>query len=327
MPDTVEIEIPEAQTAEPVDKQALQTLMRRSDGPGLRRIGIHFALIAATGTLVMASLGTWWLLPAMLPHGILLGYLFAAEHETTHRTAFRSRWLNEAVHWIAGLVIVLPPSFYRAFHFEHHRFTQDPDRDPELGTKKVETWPGYLRYMTGWTYWQRGVMGLVNGVLGRAEAPYIGPRDKTLIVRDCRIMAAVYAAAALSAIWLGPWPLYLWLGPLLLAQPVVRMWIVTEHTGCPYTSNPTVADMLRNTRTTHTNALMRLINWNMSYHAEHHSYPAVPFHALPKLHALIGDRVETQTSGYRAFHTGWWRRLYASAAHESAGETAVPPRT
>ncbi len=310
--------------SEPVDKQVLQVLMRRSDGPGLRQAGLHFGLIACTGVLVVAALGTWWLLLAMLLHGIGLVYLFAAEHETAHRTAFKSRLLNETVIWISGVIVLLPPSFYRAFHFEHHRHTQDPERDPELRFKHVERWPGYLLYMSGATYWQRGIQGFVLGVFGKAEAPYIGPRDRTLIVRDCRIMAAVYAAAGISTIWLGPWPLYLWAVPVVIAQPFDRMWIIAEHTGCRNTVDPSVADMFHNTRTTHTNAVMRFLNWNMGYHAEHHAYAAVPFHALPKLNKLVDERIETRTPGYRAFHTWWWRGMRGDAKRSGTGdETAA----
>ncbi len=310
--------------SEPVDKQVLQVLMRRSDGPGLRQAGLHFGLIACTGVLVVAALGTWWLLLAMLLHGIGLVYLFAAEHETAHRTAFKSRLLNETVIWISGIAVLLPPAFYRAFHFEHHRHTQDPDRDPELRFKHVERWPGYLLYMSGATYWQRGIQGFVLGVFGKAEAPYIGPRDRTLIVRDCRIMAAVYAAAGISTIWLGPWPLYLWAVPVVIAQPFDRMWIIAEHTGCRNTVDPSVADMFHNTRTTHTNAVMRFLNWNMGYHAEHHAYAAVPFHALPKLNKLVDERIETRTPGYRAFHTWWWRGMRGDAKRSGTGdETAA----
>ena len=310
--------------AGPVDGQALRALMRRSDGPGLRRAGLHFGLIGCTGALVVAASGTWWLWPAMVLHGIPLVFLFAAEHETAHRTAFKTRWLNEAVIWISGLVVVLPPAYYRAFHFAHHRHTQDPERDPELRFRTVERWPGYLLYMSGATYWRSGVANLAQGVFGRAEAPFIGPRDAKLIVRDCRIMVALYAAAGIGAVWLGPWPLTLWLGPVLLAQPVNRMWIAAEHTGCRQTPDPTVADMFRNTRTIHTNWLMRFLTWNMGYHAEHHAYAAVPFHALPRLNQLVAEKIETRTPGYAAFHRGWWRRLGRGADRSGVGdETAA----
>ncbi|MEY2741454.1 MAG: hypothetical protein RL283_1556, partial [Actinomycetota bacterium] len=30
---------------------------------------------------------------------------------------------------------------------------------------------------------------------------------------------------------------------------------------------------------------------NMNYHLEHHMFPSVPFHALPRLHALVRDQL------------------------------------
>jgi fatty acid desaturase len=37
------------------------------------------------------------------------------------------------------------------------------------------------------------------------------------------------------------------------------------------------------------NPVSRWIYWNMNYHIEHHMFPMVPYHALPRLHALIKD--------------------------------------
>ena len=38
------------------------------------------------------------------------------------------------------------------------------------------------------------------------------------------------------------------------------------------------------------NPISRFIYWNMNYHVEHHMFPMVPYHALPRLHEMIkGD--------------------------------------
>ena len=99
--------------------------------------------LLASAAAVLAARGTPWLLPAMLLHGILLVFLFAPLHEAVHRTAFRSRWLNDGVARACGAVLILPPDYFRAFHFTHHRHTQDPARDPELSTPKPAS-PGGL---------------------------------------------------------------------------------------------------------------------------------------------------------------------------------------
>jgi fatty acid desaturase len=48
---------------------------------------------------------------------------------------------------------------------------------------------------------------------------------------------------------------------------------------------------LTNTRTTLSNAVVRLLMWNMPYHAEHHLYPSIPCHRLADAHAVLRDRL------------------------------------
>jgi fatty acid desaturase len=90
------------------------------------------------------------------------------------------------------------------------------------------------------------------------------------------------------------WAFY-WLFPVILAQPLLRAILLAEHTGCSEDANG-----LTNTRTTLTSWPVRFLMWNMPYHAEHHLYPSIPFHALPRAHV---------DPGYRAVHRGVIRRL------------------
>jgi fatty acid desaturase len=88
--------------------------------------------------------------------------------------------------------------------------------------------------------------------------------------------------------------------------------LLAEHTGCPL-----VADMLENSRTTHTNRLVKTLAWNMPYHAEHHAYAAIPFHALPRLHEALKESIVHQSCGYLAVHRDVWRRL-GLVTHDNA---------
>ncbi|HLQ85309.1 MAG TPA: fatty acid desaturase, partial [Salinisphaeraceae bacterium] len=63
------------------------------------------------------------------------------------------------------------------------------------------------------------------------------------------------------------------------------------------------------TRTTLTSLPVRLLMWNMSFHAEHHLYPAVPFHALAELHHDVRARLQVIALGYPAAHRDIRRRL------------------
>jgi len=58
---------------------------------------------------------------------------------------------------------------------------------------------------------------------------------------------------------------------------------ITQHAGLA----ENVLDHRLNCRTVYMNRINRYLYWNMNYHLEHHMFPLVPYHALPRLHELI----------------------------------------
>ena len=278
------------------ERAELLRLAQRSDRHGLGQLALHLAALAVSGAGVVLARGSAWLLPALLAHGILLVFLFAPLHETVHRTAFRSRPLNDLVAGLCGAVLVLPPQYFRAFHFAHHRHTQDPLRDPELASPKPGSLASYLWQVSGLPYWRERIATTLRHACGRIVEPFIAPHARPRIVREARLLLAVYALLALASLLAqSDLLLVLWLAPALLGQPFLRMVLLAEHTGCPL-----VPEMLRNARTTRTTGLLRRLAWNMPYHAEHHAHPALPFHALPKAHVLLKARIAVQADGYVA---------------------------
>lgn len=285
----------------------LRHLSARSNGPGILHLAGHIGWILATGYLVSLSLGSGWLWPAMFVHGIGIVFLFTTLHEAIHRTAFRSRWLNGAVAWICGVGVALPPDWFRAFHFAHHRHTQQVDRDPELAGKRVDNWTGYLIFLSGWRYWATQARTLVRHAAGNVDAPFVSLKLKPRVVREARIFLVVYAIIAVISYYFGSGAaLIYWVLPSLLAQPLLRAYLLAEHTDCPM-----VADMFENTRTTFTLALVRFIAWNMPYHTEHHAWPSVPFHALPELHRHVQNHLQHTANGYTEFHCEHVRLMQA----------------
>ncbi len=282
-----------------ISKAALNALSRRSNARGAAQLLGHAAALAATGTLAAWTNGTFWAGPALAAHGIVLIFLFAPLHETIHRTAFKRRGLNDAVAWVCGALLLLPPAYFRAFHFGHHRYTQDPARDPELATPKPNSLGSYLFWVSGLAFWRERVTTLLrHAFLGRVTEPFIAPRMRGAIVREARVLLLAYAAVAAVSIAAGSWlAVRYWIAAAVLGQPVLRSFLLAEHTACPM-----VPEMLANSRTTRGSWLTRRLSWNMPYHAEHHAYPALPFHALPAAHALLKDRIAVQASGYLAAH-------------------------
>jgi len=283
-------------TAHELTREDLHAFMARSDGPALRRALGHFGTVAVTGTLLWNLRFTWWALPLAVGHGYALAFLFCALHETAHRTAFRSRGLNVAVGTLAGLLTFWPYRNYRVFHWEHHRFTQDPERDPELYFAKPASLAVYLFMLTGIPNLHRRVSDILRLAWGSADRPWMAPPERRALVVEARAYLAVYVLVAAASVLTGSTlALVVWIVPLLLGQAFLRPYLLAEHTACAFTR-----DCLDNTRTTLTLPLVRLYAWNMPYHAEHHAYPAVPFHALPRLHERVQGKIANLDPGYLA---------------------------
>jgi fatty acid desaturase len=137
--------------------------------------------------------------------------------------------------------------------------------------------------------------------------PYIPEAARPAVRRSVLLQFAVYAAAAVVAIRYPAPVLLYWLVPLLLGYPFLLIVLMAEHAGCAENG-----DNYANTRTTYTWWPLRLIFWNMSYHAEHHVNPAIPFHALPAAHQVMKSRVtHISSGGYISWCRGYIRKLSA----------------
>ncbi|MEM7546139.1 MAG: fatty acid desaturase [Pseudomonadota bacterium] len=280
-------------TLPPEERAALSELR---DGPGLLRLCVHLGAIIALGAAILAGMPGWPLL--MLASGILIVFLFTLLHETVHQTPFRSPWLNRWAGRLAGFLIMLPPAWFTWFHLAHHRHTQDPDNDPELTEAKPETFGQYLWVLTGLPVWRSHIAGMIAVARTGGEEPFIPARARPAARAEARVFIGLYALLLFGSIILGSATLlWVWVLPVMLGQPFLRLYLMAEHGRCAF-----VADMLANTRTTFTTGIVRWIAWNMPYHAEHHAMPTVPFHQLPRLHRHLKPHLKVTERGYVRFH-------------------------
>src|SRR5262249_13603968 len=124
-----------------VPSEVLKRLYARSDRHGLVQTSAHLALLMAGGWLGLATMGTWWVAPPLLLQGIFVNALFGAMHESVHYGSFKTRRAADLLAFFSGAAILNNAAFYRHYHYAHHRYTQDPERDPELITSGTpRTW-------------------------------------------------------------------------------------------------------------------------------------------------------------------------------------------
>jgi len=279
-------------------REQLQALSARSDVRGAPQLASHLLALAISTTLLAALWGTWWMVPCFLVQGILLNWLYCAQHELSHGTVFRTRWLNEWAGRAIGFFQLYPRDFDQIQHFGHHRHTGDWQKDPELQRDPYEL-QSYLLWFSGVSYWHSRISRLIRLAQGKVIEPYIRDSEKGLVIREARWHVGLYAAILVLSIVLQSWTAFaLWLGPMLATKWAYMLQGTIKHLGRPHSD-----DLFENTRTARTGPLFHWLGWNMQYHTAHHLFPSVPFHRLPELHRAIVARagIEPPTMGYFEF--------------------------
>ena len=296
-------------------REELKGFMQRSDAEGFRRLALWLIVLAGSTTLVALAWNSWLIWPAMFLHGIVLVHHFSLQHECVHYTVFRTRWINDLVGQICGLIIFLPHRFFRYEHCDHHTFTQIHGDDPEQ-IPLPKSIADYLWYLSAIPYWRDKFTELFRHALGQlseGELRFIPKEEHAAVRRDARMMLVTYAAIFAGMAITGWWGLlWFWLIPLFMGEPVMRFIRMTEHVG-----RPEVAQMHENTRTNLVSAPLRFLCWNMNYHAEHHYVASVPFHALPSLHEKLKHHVHVEPGGYLGAHREILRQILAGSPAQS----------
>ena len=267
---------------EVIDPAKLRALCVASNGKGAIQTLSHLGALGVTGTLLWLTRGSWWAAPVFMLHGVLLNFLYAGQHELSHWTVFRTGWLNEWLGRIFGFVLFYPRTFDQVQHMAHHRFTQDWERDGELARARY-TRPSYLLWMSGVSYWYSRWRRILRFSFGIITEPYLPAKRHAELMREARLHLAGYAFIAGLSLTGRSWAaVTFWLAPMLAMKGVHQLQNTMEHLGLPHEDN-----VLVNTRSTRTNALMRWLAWQMQYHTAHHAFPGVPFHRLRELNEAI----------------------------------------
>ncbi len=282
-------------SAQILSTQELNVLNTRSNSWGLIQLAGHLSVMVIS-SYCWITIENWLIrIPALIIYGFSLAAMFVTVHECCHRTAFAHNRLNDLIAWLAGLLSFYNSTFYRRYHKWHHRYTQISGKDPELEDPKPSNLREYLAEISGWNWWIGKFKTHYLVVMGKLDnMPYISKSGRYEVINSTRLQILVYfSAIALSVIAGKPWFISYWLLPLAVGQPILRVILLAEHTGCSNDNNP-----LTNTRTTLTWFPIRFLMWNMPFHAEHHLYPSIPFHALPKAHQQLKEHFTVIDRGY-----------------------------
>lgn len=290
----------------PLDKAVLAELMQRNDFKGWRQTLLHLGWFFTTAALAVftyqaINADNWMvtvplLVLALFVHGTMGPFMgLIAIHELQHRTVFKSRRLNEFFEKVYAFISWSDYIWYQQSHAIHHRATCHAQHDGEVvlpvrfSLKKARAWLNLLAWdpRVTWSRWKLTWQHARGDIRGDWYQHVLPAEDLALRQRHrnwARFLLIGHATLALLFVLSGNWFLVVvftigtqycsWLG-FLCGVP--------QHYGL----NADIPDFRQNTRTFTCSWLPAFYYWNMQYHIEHHMYPAVPFHNLPRLHAAI----------------------------------------
>ncbi len=184
----------------------------------------------------------------------------------------------------AVLTILGSYATYRCYHLEHHARTGregDPERTPlNFPTRRlyvaVMAFGGLLVLFENTAYTVMTVVG--------TSLPWVRtPRQRRAIRLNALLLLVVLGAIVLGMV-LDPWvTLNVWLIPYAIGVfGLLPLLLVPEHYGATGRG-----DVLENTRTVRSNAVVRWAYWNNNFHAAHHLVPAVPYDKIEQVDRLL----------------------------------------
>lgn len=218
-----------------------------------------------SGVLGVAS-GAGWLGGAAM---VLGGYLaFTPMHDAAHRSVARLGWVNEVVGRLAAVTLFGPFPAFRYVHLEHHKHTNDPQRDPDYWSGLAPAWALPLRWMTQDLHY------------------YVS------YLRGGRPRPEVMETAATFVLYLGisAWLLAVGQGGVVVAW-VVASRLAMALLACGFDYLPHRPHLITNKEDRYRATSVRQgLGWqvlllNQNLHLLHHLNPAVPFYRYGTLWA------------------------------------------
>ena len=131
--------------APPIPKEKMRELLERRDGPAVRDTLIWFALLLAFGLAGLVLWGSGWTLIPFVLYGVLYASTSDSRwHESSHGTAFKTDWMNNALYEMASFMVLRESILWRWSHARHHSDTLIVGRDREIAAQRPISLPGIV---------------------------------------------------------------------------------------------------------------------------------------------------------------------------------------
>ena len=281
----------------------MQQLLKRIDGPAIRDTLLLVFILSGSAIATIQLWGTWWVVIPYFAYATFYGTSSDSRwHECGHGTAFKTDWMNTLVYEIASFMVMRESVVWRWSHIRHHSDTIIVGRDPEIQVPRPPDLKALLLSLFNIGVYKSFFPSLIYHAFGKirdSEKNFIPDSEIPKICRIARIYLGIYVFIIALAILTQSWiPIFLFILPQFFGTWLMIVHNTTQHAGLA----ENVLDHRLNCRTVYMNPISRFIYWNMNYHLEHHMFPLVPYHALPKLHELVRHDCPPP---YRSIYSAW----------------------
>ncbi len=288
-----------------VDKEILKELSKKSDLKGFQHISVFFGLLILTGTLAFITLGTWWSVFWFLVYGNIYSFSNPLWHETGHKTAFKSKFLNEIFYYVSSFMSNFEPIRWRYSHFVHHGntySTENPfDHEIEYGNDLSDTPKRLLINITPFLdllFFKKHISFEIIqhafGIKTKVMQDTIPESAQSKAIFNSRVYLFIWLTIILWSILASSWlPILYFLLPQFYGKTLHKIVAFTQHAGLARN----VKDHRLTSREIYLNPVLSFLYWKMEYHLTHHMFPTVPSYNLDKLHHHIKDQLPRTNEG------------------------------
>ncbi|MDH3654376.1 MAG: fatty acid desaturase [Myxococcales bacterium] len=200
--------------------------------------------------------------------------LFTVMHDSMHRTAHESRFINDLLGRLSALSLAATMPIFRAVHYEHHSHTNDPERDPDLIVNRRPRWAlpfwcvaivvEYRRHYFGRRMW-RDRSDLIEA-----------------IAMECLLLGVIGVAVATGTFAMLA---IVWMVPALIAIVVLGLCFdFLPH--YPYNSRERYLD----TRI-YPGRILNAVLLGQNYHLIHHLWTTIPWYRYQRVFGEIEDEL------------------------------------
>tara|TARA_B100000941_G_scaffold124098_1_gene87705 strand:- start:138 stop:1127 length:990 start_codon:yes stop_codon:yes gene_type:complete len=291
-----------------INRKKLKELSKRSDLPGLIHFAIYFSALIFFGYLSYIFWGSWFFILFYFIYSTIYAFNVANWHETVHRTAFKTRWINEIFYYLSSFQGKSEPLSLRWSHSFHHSNTlqTEGEYDHEIEVSRpTDLIRFFLKFipLTDLIYIHQSpfvhIFKLSFGKLSPGIKISAPASDIKKIIRNARIYLLIWSFIILSCFYFDTiFPILFYFLPSYVGKPIQFAVNVTQHLAAKFDSK----DHRLSTHTVILNPIFSFLYWHMEYHLEHHMFPMVPSYNLKKLRREIESQLPRPFNGLFDFY-------------------------